>query len=207
MMSWPTYDIMRTSQSHVEESLHIVYVPSGTCPSWCTWAHNTMEDLEERRRHQARERIQRYRRRLSDERRQYYSERRRLARQQQSDSLCSLMAHDLDRPQRTARHHSWETTQQLPTCSAWGTSCTCVYLHLWVCVTSYSIAVSDIHWQFNSIHWQYVSCESTHAVSRLIVPTTLLYKHLYYAQTLANSLALCATLTSFRSVKQVDRFI
>ena len=64
------------------------------------------------------------------------------------------------------------------------------FQHLWVCLTSYSIAVSDIHWQFNSIHWQYVSCESTHAVSRLIVPTTLLYKHLYYAQTLANSLAL-----------------
>ena len=35
--------------------LRIVYVPSGTCPSWCARAHDMMEDLEERRRRQARE--------------------------------------------------------------------------------------------------------------------------------------------------------
>ena len=59
--------------------------------------HDTMEDLEERRRRQTRERVQRYRRRLSDERRQYDSERRRLARQQQSESLHSLTARERDR--------------------------------------------------------------------------------------------------------------
>ena len=41
-------------------SLRIVYVPSGTWPSWCARAHYTMQDLEERRRRQARERVQRY---------------------------------------------------------------------------------------------------------------------------------------------------
>ena len=30
--------------------------------------------------------------------------------------------------QRTARHRSRETTHQIPPCSAWGTSCACVYL-------------------------------------------------------------------------------
>ena len=79
-------------------SVRIFYVPSGTCPSWCARAHDTMEDLEERRRHHARERVQRYRKHLSDERRQYNSERRRLA---QSNSLCPLMALERDR-QRTA---------------------------------------------------------------------------------------------------------
>ena len=29
-------------------SLRIVYVPSGTCLSWCARAHDTMEDLEDR---------------------------------------------------------------------------------------------------------------------------------------------------------------
>ena len=74
-----------------------VYVPSGTCPSWCARAHDTMEDLQERGRRQARERVQRYSRRLSDEKRQYDSERRRLARQQQSESLRSLTACERDR--------------------------------------------------------------------------------------------------------------
>ena len=74
----------------------------------------------------ARERIQSYRRCLSYERRQYGSE-RRLAHQQQSDSLHSLTAYERDR-QRTAQHPSRKTTQQLPTCSAWGTSYTCAYL-------------------------------------------------------------------------------
>ena len=74
-------------------------------------AHDTMEDLEERRRRQARERVQRYRRRLNDERRQYDSERRRLARKQQSELLRSLTACERDR-QRTARHRSRQTTQQ-----------------------------------------------------------------------------------------------
>ena len=60
----------------------------------------------------ARERVQRYRRHLSDEKRQYDSERRRRARQQQSESLRSLTAREQDR-QRTARHRSRETTQQM----------------------------------------------------------------------------------------------
>ena len=50
-----------------------------------------MEDLEQR------EQIKRYRRHLSDERRQYYNERRTLVRQQNSDLLCLLMAHERDR--------------------------------------------------------------------------------------------------------------
>ena len=29
-------------------SLRIVYVPSGTCLSWCTRAHDTMEDFDAR---------------------------------------------------------------------------------------------------------------------------------------------------------------
>ena len=78
-------------------SLRIVYVPSGMCPSWCARAHaELVEDLEERRRCQAREHVQRYRRRLSDEKRQYDSEKRRLARQQQSELLRSLTACEQD---------------------------------------------------------------------------------------------------------------
>ena len=99
-------------------SLRIVYVPSSMCPSGALEltqssrrAHDTMEDLEERRRRQARERVQRYRRRLSDERRQYDSERRRIARKQQSKSLRSLTARERDK-QRPARHRSRQTTQQ-----------------------------------------------------------------------------------------------
>ena len=55
------------------------------------------------------------RRRLNDERRQYDSERKRLARQQQSDSLRSLTAHERE---RTAQHCSRETTRQFPMRSA-----------------------------------------------------------------------------------------
>ena len=84
-------------------SLRIVYVPSGSCPSWCARGHDTMEDLEERRR-------QRYRRRLSDEKRQYDSERGRLARQQQSESLRSLTACARRDRQRIARHRSRQTS-------------------------------------------------------------------------------------------------
>ena len=55
---------------------------------------SAMDDSEDRRQWQARERVQRYRRRLTaqqrDERRQDNSDRRRLARQYLSDSLCSL---------------------------------------------------------------------------------------------------------------------
>ena len=96
-------------------SLCIVYKPSGTCPPWCTSAHDMMEDLEERRRRQVRKSIQRYRRPLSDKRRQYDSERKRLASQQQSNSLCLLIAHERDR-QRTAWPGSRNTTQQRWAC-------------------------------------------------------------------------------------------
>ena len=72
-----------------------------------------MEDLEERRRRLARERVQRYRRLLSDERRQYDGEKRRLARQQQSDSLRLLAARErgIGREQHSivAQHRSKET--------------------------------------------------------------------------------------------------
>ena len=61
-----------------------------------------LTDLQERRRRQARERVQRYRKRSSYERRQYESERKRLACQKQSDSLHLLTAHEQDR-KRTAQ--------------------------------------------------------------------------------------------------------
>ena len=75
--------------------LRIVYVSCSTC---FTLALVIEDSSEDRRRRQARERMQRYRRRLSpqqrDERRQCESERRRLAHQHQRDSLRSLTWHE-----------------------------------------------------------------------------------------------------------------
>ena len=89
--------------------LRIVYIPCSMFPLFFTLVLVIMEDSsEDRRRRQARERMQRYRGRLSaqqrDERRLYESERRRLACQHQHDSLCSMTRRQRDR--RTARHRS-----------------------------------------------------------------------------------------------------
>ena len=79
-------------------SLRIVYVPSGTCPSW--FAKLTQSSrYDGRLRGETTTPGQRTRpevQKTCDERRQYDSERRRLARQQQSESLRSLTARERD---------------------------------------------------------------------------------------------------------------
>ena len=94
--------------------LRIVYVSCSMCPLFFTLALVMEDSSEDRRRRQARERMQRYRRWLSaqqrDERRQYESDRRRLACQHQRNSLrkeqhdtvvCTTLRHNLSRQPAT----------------------------------------------------------------------------------------------------------
>ena len=111
-------------------SLRIVYVSCSTCLLFFMPALMMEDSSEDRQWRQARGMnadIQSAQQR--DKRRQYECERRRLARQHQCDSLRSLTQRERDR-RRTARRFAiiCHVNLQLSTCSAWGTSCACVYL-------------------------------------------------------------------------------